>query len=122
MTQSRRPEIRPPLARALRSDDAVVYASVCTALWWRNRVRERVHFDEATGGLTQLPVISPAPRFKWRSPKVLAAPIPGIYGWFYKSAQIAAFETQTAKRFLYCLHSSVPTAAVLLHVRLNSVI
>ena len=31
-------------------------------------------------------------------------------GWFYTSAQNVAFETLAVKRFLYYLHSSVPTA------------
>ena len=30
-------------------------------------------------------------------------------GWFYTSAQNAAFETLAVKHFLYYLHSSVPT-------------
>jgi hypothetical protein len=33
-----------------------------------------------------------------------------LLGWFYTSAENAAFETLAVKRFLYYLHSSVPTA------------
>jgi len=54
--------------------------------------------------------------------------ITAVLGWFYTTAQNTVFETLAVKRFLYCLHSSIPTAhwqsvpttSVLLHVRLNS--